>query len=183
MRPTRFRDALHRLAQLGQATGIQLVRIKQQDDGNRYTAEPIEFDTDGGTRSAQADDLTVVNLAESADEDGQLPAGTNAVAVDVEGQWVILVQLEAAPIFAARVLYTFGNALYRVRPQVPVGETTFTDKTGAQDINACNVAELNIEETLGVIADTIVLVAALKTDSDPPTIRYAFDHPVYEEYH
>lgn len=184
MKPTKnFRDALHRLAQLGQATGVQLVRIKEQDEGNRYTAEAIEFDTDGQTRSAEAENVTVVNLAEPADEDGQLSADTNAVAVDVEGQWVILVQAGLVPVFAAKVLYALGEALYRVRPQVPVEENTFADKIGAQDINACNLAELIVGESSGVTDGTIVLVAALRTDSDPPTIRYAFDHPVYETYH
>lgn len=135
-----FRDALHRLAQLGQATGLQLVRIMGLDEGNRYTAEAIEFDSDGDTQSAGAEQLTVINLAEAADDDGQLLADTNAVAVDVEGKWVILVQPAATPVFAGKVLYTFGNCLYRIRPQVPVGENTFVDKAGAQDINACNIA-------------------------------------------
>jgi len=177
-----FRDSLHRLAQLGQATGVQMVCIKEAGASNRYTAEPVEFNEDGETQSAGAADITVVNLAEPADEDGQLPIGTNAVAIDVEGEWVVLVQAEARQVFAARILYTFGDGLYRVRPQTPVGENTFEDKTGASDINACNVAELNIEETDGVLADTIVIVTALVTDSNPPTIRYAFDHPVEEEY-
>lgn len=178
-----FRDALHRLAQLGQATGLQLVRIMGLDDGNRYAAEAIEFDSDGETQSAGAEQLTVINLAEPADEDGQLLADTNAVAVDVEGKWVILVQPASTPVFVGKVLYTFGNCLYRIRPQVPVSENTFADKAGAQDINACNIAELDLVDPLGVDADSIVLVAALRTDSDPPTIRYVFDHPDYNEFH
>ena len=178
-----FRDALHRLAQLGQATGVQLVRVMDLDEGNRYTAEAIEFDSDGDTQSAGAGELTVINLAEPADDDGQLPADTNAVAIDVEGKWVILVRPAGAPVFAGKVLYTLGNCLYRIRPQVPVGENTFADKAGAQDINACNIAELGLVNPLGVDADSIVLVAALTTDSDPPTIRYVFDHPEYNEFH
>lgn len=178
-----FRDSLRRLAQLGQATGLQLVRIKEQDDGNRYTADAIEFDADDDTQLVDDSQLTVVNLAEPADEDGQLPAGTNAVAVDVEGEWVVLVRPTGTFLFAAQILYTFGNALYRVRPQVPVEENTFTTKSGGQDINACNLAELHLAETLGLDADIIVLVAALTTEGDPPTIRYVFDHPVHDEYH
>ena len=178
-----FRDVLHRLAQLGQATGLQLVRIIDLDEGNRYTAKAIEFDSDDDTQSAGAEQLTVINLAEPADDDGQLLADTNAVAVDVEGKWVILVQPAGAPLFVGKVLYTFGNCLYRIRPQVPVGENTFVDKAGAQDINACNIAELDLVDPLGVDADSIVLVATLTTDSDPPTIRYVFDHPDYNEFH
>jgi len=178
-----FRDALSRLAQLGQATGLQLVRITALDEGNRYTAEPIEFDAEGDTQSAQAGNVTVINLAEPADEDGQLPAETNAVAVDVEGKWVILVHPAIESPFVGKVLYALGGCLYRIRPQAPVGENTFADKSGAADINACNIAELDIEDPLGVDADSLVLVATVRTDGDPPTIRYVFDHPDYNEFH
>ncbi len=178
-----FRDALGRLAQLGQATGLQLVQIKSLDEDNVYTAEAIEFDDEGSSvRSAGGADMTVVNLAESPDEDGQLPADTKAVAVDVEGKWVILVRPTSAITFAAQVLYSFGDARYRVRPQVPVGENTFIDDPLGSDINACNLAELALEDTMGVDADIIVLVTALPTHSDPPTIRYAFDHSPSDEY-
>jgi hypothetical protein len=162
---------------------MQLVRVKELDEDKRYTAEPTEFTPDGQTQPAGSEELTVVNLAEPCGQDGQLPAGTDAVAIDVEGQWVIFVQSVAKQMFPAKILYTYGGGLYRVRPQVPVGETTFADKPGAADINACNLAELDMVDPLGLEADTIVLVAELQTQGDPPTFRYAFDRYVPDEYH
>ena len=38
-----FHDSLYRLAQVGDAMGVQLVRITELLADNRYTAVPVEF--------------------------------------------------------------------------------------------------------------------------------------------
>ncbi len=173
-----FRDALGRLAQLGQATGSQLVRITEHLAGNRYTAQAIEFDQSQDIQPTGAADIIVINLAEPADLDGQLEAETNAVATDVEGRWVILVKPTDEGVFAGKVISRYDDALYRIQPQVPVTENTFANKSGSSVINACNLAELDMVSPPSVDANSIVLVTALATESDPPTTRYVFDHPI-----
>jgi len=183
MTQVRFRNALHRLAQLGRETGIQLVRITSLEAGNRYTARPVQFDEQGETEYASTHTLSITNLAELPDETGQLPEGAEAIAVDVEGRWVIHVQPEERTLFAAKVLYTFGDGRYRVRPQVPTGEKTFADDPSFGDLTAVNVFELGNPVEFGIESDTIVLVASLKDNAEPPTIQYAFSHATFDELH
>ena len=45
-----FKDALHRIAQIGERIGVQLVRISALAGDNRYTARPVEFDENGQTQ-------------------------------------------------------------------------------------------------------------------------------------
>jgi hypothetical protein len=175
-----FHDSLHRLAQVGAAAGLQLVRITALDSGNRYTAGPVEFDSQGATQFADESTLTVTNLAEPADAPGNVPSGTDAVALDVEGRWVVFVRAAAgeAP-FAAKVTASLGQARYTVRRQIATGEGAFADKD-AIDLTACNLAELSLGTGAAVDLDTIVLVTDLGEGSG--AARYVFDHPAYAKY-
>jgi len=179
--PVPFHDALHRLAQVGSAAGVRLVRITQLVEKNLYLARPVEFDENGYTQFVGTDTMTVTNLAEPADSDGQLPPDTEAVAVDVEGRWVVFVRQSAA-MFVARVIDSLGSAAYQVREQVATGPGTFCDKTGAADVTACNLAELSLGPGAAVEDDAIVLVTILRDTGTPPVLRYVFDHPAYAKY-
>jgi len=182
MTNARPHDALGQFAQAGAAAGLQLVRLTALDADNRYTARPVEFDANGQTQFAGDATLTVTNLAEPADADGAVPAGTDAVAVDVEGRWIVFVRPAAPAAFAARVIATGSGADYTVREQVGTGAGTFADKEGAPDLTAHNLAELSLGPGAAVDVDTIVLVTALTGTGEPPTVRYVFDHPAYAKY-
>jgi len=176
-----FRDALYRLAQVGERMGVQLVRITAQKSDNRYTARPLEFD-DGEAVFADEATLTVTNLGEPADQAGQVPVGTDAVALDVEGRWVIFLRQSETGTFLAKVTDSEGSAAYTMREQVATGPGQFANKSGASDITAHNLAELSLGPGAGVDDDTIVMVSMLLDTGNPPTVRYVFDHPVYAKY-
>jgi len=177
-----FRDALYRLAQVGERLGVQLVRITAQKSDNRYTARPLEFDEDGEAVFAEETTLTVTNLGEPADQAGQVPVGTDAVALDVEGRWVIFLRQSETGTFPAKITDSQGSAAYTLREQVATGPGQFANKTGTSDITAYNLAELSLGPGAAVDNDTIVMVSLLLDTGDPPTVRYVFDHPVYAKY-
>lgn len=177
-----FHDALHRLTQIAATTGLMLVRITALDKNNRYTARPIEFDDNGETQLVGTDTLTVTNLAEPATVAGQISADTDAVAVDVEGQWVVFVQPASTLLFPAKVISSNGNAAYTVREQVVTGSGTFANKQGASNITAHNLAELSLGPGAAVDNDTIVLAATFVDNGNPPTLRYVFSHPAYAKF-
>lgn len=180
--PVQFYDAVRRLAQVGASTGVRLVRLLQVDENNRYTARPIEFDQNGQTIFASQDTTTVVNLAEPADATGQIPPNTDAVALDVEAEWVIFVRPTSAALFSAKVTASQGGAAYTVREQVPTGAGTFADKQGAENLTTYNLAELSLGPGAAVDNNAIVLVTTLVQDGNPPVLRYVFDHPTYTKY-
>jgi len=175
-------DALGRWAQVAGAKAAQLVRIVAHDEHNRYTARPVAFDAVGGTELVGDDTLTLTNLAEPADGDGDVPADTDAVAFDAGGQWVVFVRPVTPAAFAAKVTASQGQAAYTVKEQVATGAGTFQDAPGTAELNAHNLAELTLGPGAGVEADTIVIVLAAPDNGEPPTIRYVFDHPVYAKY-
>ncbi len=175
-------DALKRWEQVAASKAAQLVRIVALEAGNQYTAKPIAFDEAGATEIVGAETLTVVNLAEPADEGGQVPPDTDAVAVDVGGKWVVFVRRASAALFPARIVASIGGAAYTVREQVSTGAGTFADAPGAADVTAHNLAELSLGPGAAVENDTIVLVLAVTGNGAPPTIRYVFDHPAYAKY-
>ena len=118
-----FHDSLYRLGQVGPALGVQLVRLVEVVANNRYTAMPIEFASDGSTQQAEEDTLTVTNLAEPADQTGQVPADTEAVALDVEGRWIVFLKPQPAPSAARprsppRSSSRWATAAYSVLEQV-----------------------------------------------------------------
>jgi hypothetical protein len=180
--PMQFRDAIRRFLQAGSPAGVQLVRIVQFSQGNRYTARPVEFDEGGQIRIVGEKVLTVTNLAEPSDAPGELPADTDAVAVDVEGRWVVFVRRSAAPTFPARITGSQGGAAYTVREQVAKTEGGFEDKAGASDLTAHNLAELSLGPGAAVDSDTIVLVTVVGDNGNPPGVRCVFDHPAYAKY-
>jgi hypothetical protein len=181
-----FRDSLYRLAQVGDALGVQLVRILEVFQNNRYTAMPVEFDSDGATQPAEEQTLTVTNLAEPADSTGQVPSGTDAVALDVEGRWIVFLRQETAEgpsaSFPAKVVCSLGGSAYGVLEQVCTGAGSFADKSGAQQVTAHNLAELSLGPGAAVGTGTIVLAMAIPDTGNPPTTRYVFDHPAYAKY-
>ncbi len=174
-------DAARRLGQVGQASGIQLVQLTSLDENNIYQARPIEFDQDGETIFASDDSISVINLAEPADSEGQIPVGTDAVALDVEGKWIIFVRPTASAFFPGRIVSSSGGAVYSVQEQSLSGGS-FSDKQGISAISAKNLAELTFGSGGAVDTDEIVQVMAVSNGGSPPTLSYIFDHPVYAKY-
>lgn len=181
---TLFRDALYRLAQIGTTTGMQLVRITELQEGNLYTARAIEFDDNGETQFAEEIDITVTNLGERADVTGQVPAGTDAVALDVEGRWIVFLrQPDSGVSFSAKVVNSQGSAVYTMREQVRDSVSgDFGDKPGTSNFSASNLAELSLGPGAAVDVGTIALTTALFDNDDPPNMYYVFDHPAYAKY-
>jgi len=177
-----FHDALSHLAQADGMSGLMLVRLTELETGNQYKARPIEFDEDGETQFAGTKTLAVTNLAEPADTDGSVPANTDAIAVDLEGRWVVFVRPDGGAVFPAKVISSQGNGAYTVREQVATGAGTFADKQGAATVTAYNLAELSLGPGAGVESNTIVPITTLADTGNPPTLRYVFDHPVYAKY-
>jgi hypothetical protein len=182
-----FHDSLYRLAQIGDTTGVRLVRILSVVSGNRYTARAVEFGQGGATQFAEEGTMTVTNLAEPADQTGQVPADTDAVAIDVEGRWVVFLRQAAetgngSPLFVAKVIDSLGGSAYTIREQVATGQGTFANKPGAAEVTACNLGELTLGPGAAVEDGAIVLVMLLWQEGNPPTARYVFDHPAYAKY-
>lgn len=173
-----FHDSLYRLVQVGSELGVQLVQLTQPKAGNVYLAKPVEFDPDGAVITADERIFSVTNLAEPADAPGTVPAGTNAVALDVEGRWVIFVRLAPSAVFPAKIIASAGGSLYTVREQIPSGPGSFADKS-AIEITACNLAEISLGPGAAVNVNAIVMVHRVAQDS---VVRYYFDHPAYAKY-
>ncbi len=177
-----YHDSFKHLSQAGGGTGVLLARIVAAETGNRYSAVAVEFDGDGLTQPV-GDEVVVTNLAEDPSAGGNLPAGTEALAVDTEGRWVVHVRAFGTAVFAARVIAHAGTAgRYIVREQALSPEGTFEDKPGADDVTATNLAELSLGDGAAVDDDTIVLVHAVPDTGEPPTPRHVFDHPAYAKY-
>lgn len=172
-----FRDSLYRLAQVGATAGMQLVQFVELQSGNQYKAQPVEFDDSGDVQPTGDDPLTVINLAEPADADGTIPAETNAVALDVEGRWVVFVRPTStgASCILAKVTATLSGAAYTVLEQVLSSAGAFVDKDGASTLTAWNLAELSLGPGAAVDIGTLVLVSNISS-------RYVFDHPTYAKY-
>ena len=178
-----YHDGLYRLAQIGTPTGLQLVRIVDVEEGNRYTARAVEFDDDGSTKFAEDTTISVTNLAEPADSPGGVPPDTDALALDVEGRWIVFLRRsEGVASFPAKVISAQGNAIYTLREQALTSEGSFTDKSGAQDFSARNLAELSLGPGAAVDEGTILLVSAILDNDSPPNVHYVFDHPAYAKY-
>lgn len=177
-----YYDALGRWAEVSGAKAAQLVRITAYDQSNRYTAKPIAFGAMGETEIVSNETLTVTNLAEPTDTDGQVPADTDAVAIDVGGRWIVFIRQSSGAFFPAKVTASQGSAAYTVREQVTTGAGTFTDAPGATNLTAHNLAELSLGPGAAVGNDTFVLVLTITDNGVPPTARYVFDHPAYAKY-
>jgi hypothetical protein len=177
-----YRDSLGRWIQASAARAATLVRLTEHVEGNRYLALPIGFDAEGGTEVVGSDSLTVINLAEPADGDGQVSPGTDAVAIDVGGQWVVFLRPLPAAFFPGKVTASQGGSAYTVREQVITGAGTFADAPGAADLTAWNLAELSLGPGAAVDVGAIVLALTVMDNGNPPTARYVFDHPAYAKY-
>lgn len=177
--PAPHHDALYRLAQVGTSLGVQLVRLSALVAGNRYQASAVEFAADGSATPAGPETFEVTNLAEPADAPGVVAPQSHAVALDVEGRWVIFVRPPTAAVLAARVVAALGAAAYTVRPQRAAATGSLEDQPAATDLTAWNLAELSLGDGAAVDVGTVVLVAAI---AGPAAPRYVFDHPVYAKY-
>ena len=173
---------LRRLAQAGGLYGTRLVRVTAHDAANRYAACPVRFDADGATEPDGGETLTVTNLAEPPGSGGALPEGTEAVAADVEGRWVVFARPAASVLFPARVTMARGSAAYYVVEQVPAGPGAFADRDGAPVLTAWNLAEISLGNGSAVDPGTIVFVVAVEDDGAPPGIHHVFSHPIHAKY-
>ena len=180
---TDSRNSLYRLAQIGTAIGMQLVRITELQEGNIYKARAIEFDSEGETQFAEDVEITVTNLAEPADSTGQIPVGTDAVALDVEGRWIVFLRNQGVGSnFPAKVVDSQGSAIYTMREQIRTDQGDFIDKPGTSNFSASNLAELSLGPGSAVDVGTIVVPAAFLDNDDPPNMYYDFDNPAYAKY-
>jgi hypothetical protein len=184
-KPT-YRDILGRFAQLGQSAGVRLVKLTSHVAGNVYEASVLTLDSQGGIMAAaHTTTLEVINLAEAEDSDGQIVTDTPAVAVDIEGRWVVYVQTHPNDPFVGELLYTSGTGLYGVRPQAPTGQSSPTSPVDFENngatIMATNLAELGMS-TLGLETGRKVIIHAVPSTDTPPVYHYVFDHPHEEEY-
>ena len=185
MSTPKFHDSLYRLAQVGTTLGVQLVRLTGCVGGNRYNALPVEFASGGVTQVAENQPLTVLNLAEPATQTGELPVNTEAVAIDVEGRWVIFVREASGEPASARpariTAWALGPAMYDIRWQTYDAVTgEFLDVANEPDQLAVNLAELSFGRSAAVDVDTFVLVHTIADIHG--TTCYAFDHPAYAKY-
>jgi hypothetical protein len=177
-----YNDGFGRLVQAGSGGRVRLVRITALDADNRYTARPIEYDADGMLVYAGSEEWTVTNLAEPADMPGQIAVETDAVALDVEGRWIVHLSPAGTALFTARIVSSDGGAEYTARPQTWGPGGSPADKPGAVDVSAANLAELSLGPGGAVDVDTIVLVAPLADEDSPSGVRYVFEHPAYAKY-
>jgi hypothetical protein len=170
------------LVQAGGAIAAQLVRIVQAAGGNRYVARPVEFDDTGAAVYAADETLLVTNLAESVTS-STVPAGTDAIAVDVEGRWVIHLKAQTGTpaSFFAKILSAVGNGVYCVRPQATSENFTYVDKPDASDVNAQNLAEIGLGTGTAVELNSIVLVTHFASTETTPG-RFVFDRACYAKY-
>lgn len=167
-----FRNRFAQMAQLGQATGVQIVALASHVTGNRYTASPMEFAADGSLGAVvDAEPLMVVNLAETPVDGGAGTLGTVTAAVDVEGRWVVVVRPYSQLSFVGKVLSRNG-AVYAVDAMDPVGDGTFRSRS--ETVSATNLRELDVTSYGGVRIGSHVLVSAVEAASNPPTVAYVF---------
>lgn len=178
---TTFHDRLSRFAQAGPACGVRLVQVTSPVGGNRYNADQVEFNADGTTSLWGGQTFVVTNLAEPADSSAQLSAGDQAVAIDVEGRWVIFVRSAQAASCVARIVSAADGPYYLVHEMVASGEG-FVDKPGAVDVRACNLAEATLGPGGAIDAGVRIILQELPDSNAPANINYVFDHPVYAKY-
>lgn len=177
-----LQDSFHRFIQAGPPVGVQLVRITGHVGSNRYSAKPVEFDSGHNTRLACDDQLTVTNLAEQPAAGGAVRSGTEAVAIDVEGFWIIHISRPASLSFPARITEALGGASYGLMEQVANGSQGFADKADGLSVTGRNLAELSLGPGAAVEVGTLVMVTAVTDQQSPGVPQYVFDHPAYAKY-
>ena len=175
-------DAFRRWAQLSGRQGVQLVRLLAGEQGNVYTACPLELDEEGLPQRIGSLEFPVTNIGEPAGGPPSLPAETDAVALDVEGLWVVFVRPGGPAAFPAKVTEAFSGVVYSLKEQMVDATGAFIDRPGAATVTGWNLAELSLGPGSAVEVGTIVLATASVDAGTPPTVRYLFDHPVYAKY-
>lgn len=179
--PNDYYDALGQWVQVSASPAGRLVRIVSLVGGNRYLASVLSHDA-SGTLQPLAGQLTVTNLGEPPTLPGQTPAGTDALALDVDGRWIVCIRQAGSAMFPARVTASAGGSVYTLREQ-SYGTGGFAPAAGSADISAINLAEINLGPGAAVDVGTIVLAMTLSDHSSSvPTVRYVFAHPLYAKY-
>ncbi len=178
-------DSFGRWAQLSGRCGVQLVRLTALEAANRYWAVPLELAAEGAAAPVADGALSVLNLAEPANQAGQLEAGLDAVALDVEGRWVIFVRPTApggSTVFLARVAAALDSGAYTVVEQQALADGGSVDREGGLSVTAHNLAERDLGPGDATPLDARVLVLTVSVPGEPPTAGYVFDHPLYARY-
>ncbi len=161
--PPRLRG---RLVHAGSPQQIKRVRLDVAESGNDYTASVV---ASGG----HTETVTVTNLAESESTGGVLPSGTEAIAMQVGGQWLAFVPTTA--VFVARIFSASGAGVYGIREQALAADGTFSDAAGAVDLAATNLAEAGTSPGNALALNTRVIALAVVDTGTPATLRYVFD--------
>ncbi len=167
--------------QAASAGKARLVRLCAHVADNRYTASRLDLDADGELVES-SDSIEVLNLAESQIAGGRLVAGFDAIAIDLEGRWVIAVQ-PAMEFIPARIVAHNSGAWYTTQPQRVNASGAFSDDTNQDELLAMNLAERTLGSGGGVDDDEIILLKPLDASSESTLATcWTFDHPVYAKY-
>jgi hypothetical protein len=150
---------------------IRRVQIAAATSGNEYQATVVR--TTDGAQPVSAESLQVTNLAEPVDQDGQLSTGTQAIALQVDGQWTVFVPTTS--VFVGRIVTALGAGRYSIREQRYSETGTLDDAPEVAALAATNLAEVDVTPGDGLSPDTRVLVAAVPDTASPPTLHHVFD--------
>lgn len=182
MTTSNFHFALRRLAQEGSTACLRLVRIGSHQAANKYDAHILEVAADGSFQFSADPQITAVNLGESPSAGGNLHDGTDTVAMDVEGKWIVFITPAGGASFPARIVQALSNENYTIREQAIDSSGLFTDAPGSADLTAANLAERSLGSGGAVPASQVVIVHVLAVGTSPALLKYAFDHPIYAKY-
>lgn len=177
----KYVDAIGRFSQAGGIAGVLLVRIKSHETSNRYKAAILEMNSSWSlSEVAGADQIDVMNVCES-DDDEHVDNDTDAVAIDVEGRWIVFIRKATggALLIPAKVVSSSGGASYELE-LLGLGEDSEFAATETT-VSATNLAEMNLGPGGAVDIDSIVLLTEIKS-SDGGSGQYFFDHPTYAKY-
>jgi hypothetical protein len=161
--PPRLRG---RLIHTGSPQQIKRVRLDAAESGNDYSASVV---ASGG----HTEIVTVTNLAEPESSGGLLPSGTEAIAMQVGGQWLAFVPTTA--VFVARITAASGAGVYSIREQALAADGTFDDADDAADLTARNLAEIGESPGNALAVNTRIVAVAVVDTASPATLRYVFD--------
>ncbi len=177
-------DQLGRLVQTGlpSDSNVRMVRITGVFENNIYNARPLRFSDTGSQEFLATSELQVTNLAEPCDLLGQVPAGTDAIAVNVSSRWIVFIRQAGVVMFPAKIVSSQGGAVYSVREQSISAEGFCVDATGAINISATNLAEISLGSGAAMDTDTLVQITSLIDTAETPSVRYIFSHPCYAKY-
>jgi hypothetical protein len=141
-----------------------------------------------------------VNFASNTDTYANVAAGAYNLASGTSGaaeilwketgtglKWaVVRLGNSTAPagtaVFVARVVSNYSGGFYYIREQQVDGNGSMSDKTGASNVMATNLAEATTGPGNAVDANQLVMVMPYYTGSQTHPVFYYFDHPCYAKY-